>query len=90
MTYRLTEGTPRYVCSVDPPPAPGEPSDRATTERLGEVAEQKLPLLHEAIERAEIVRRWLEDAARCHCPTLDDCPLSEEPVRLPERTLVFR
>jgi DNA-binding transcriptional MerR regulator len=61
------------------------PSDPAATERLREVAEQKLPELHEAIERAEIVRRWLEDAARCHCPTLDDCPVFEDPVRLPER-----
>lgn len=66
------------------------PSDRAATERLREVAEQKLPELREAIERAEIVRSWLEDAACCHCPTLDDCPLFEEPVRLPERTLVLR
>jgi len=66
------------------------PSDRAATERLRQVAEQKLPVLREAIERAEIVRRWLEDAARCHCPTLDDCPFFEEPVRLPERSLVLR
>src|SRR5438477_11440248 len=55
------------------------PADRAATERLREVAEQKLPMLDEAIERAEIVRRWLEDAARWHCPTLDDCPLFDEP-----------
>ena len=66
------------------------PEDHAATERLREVAEQKLPVLREAIERAEIVRRWLEDAARCHCPTLDDCPLFEDPPRLPERSLVLR
>jgi MerR family transcriptional regulator, redox-sensitive transcriptional activator SoxR len=66
------------------------PSNRAATERLREIAEQKLPVLREAIERAEIVRRWLEDAARCCCPTLDDCPLFDEPVRLPERSLVIR
>jgi MerR family transcriptional regulator, redox-sensitive transcriptional activator SoxR len=65
------------------------PTDAAATERLREVAERKLPTLREAIERAEIVRRWLEDAARCHCPTLDDCPLFEDPVRLPERSLVL-
>jgi len=65
-------------------------SDRATTERLRQVAEQKLPELREAIERAEIVRGWLEDAARCCCPTLDECPLFDEPMRLPERTLVLR
>ena len=66
------------------------PSDHATTEQLREVAEQKLPLLREAIERAELVRRWLEDAARCFCPTLDDCPLFEDPEGLPERSLVLR
>jgi MerR family transcriptional regulator, redox-sensitive transcriptional activator SoxR len=66
------------------------PSNHAATERLREVAERKLPVLREAIERAEIVRRWLEDAARCDCPTLDDCPLFEDPARLPERSLVLR
>src|SRR5438876_1286026 len=67
------------------------PADRAATDQLRDVAEKKLPLLREAIERAEIVRRWLEDAARCCCPTLDDCPLFEDPVRLPERSrLVLR
>ncbi len=66
------------------------PSNRAATERLREVAERKLPVLREAIGRAEIVRLWLEDAARCHCPTLDDCPLFEAPVCLPECSLVLR
>jgi MerR family redox-sensitive transcriptional activator SoxR len=66
------------------------PGDRAATEQLREVAEEKLPFLREAIERAELVHRWLEDAARCCCPTLDDCPLFEDPARLPERTLVLR
>ena len=66
------------------------PGDRAATEQLRDVAEKKLPVLREAIERAEIVRRWLEDAARCCCPTLDDCPLFDDPVRLPERSLALR
>ena len=66
------------------------PSDGAATEQLRAVAEQKLPALREAIERAELVRSWLEDAERCYCPTLDDCPLFDEPDRLPERTLVLR
>jgi MerR family redox-sensitive transcriptional activator SoxR len=65
-------------------------SNRAATEQLRVVAEQKLPVLREAIERAEIVERWLEDAARCCCPTLAQCPLFDEPVRLPERTLALR
>ena len=66
------------------------PTDRAATEQLREVAEERLPVLREAIERAEIVRRWLEDAARCRCPTLDDCPLFDAPERLPERSLLLR
>jgi DNA-binding transcriptional MerR regulator len=57
----------------------------AATERLRGVAERKLPELETLIERAELVRRWLEDAACCTCPTLDDCPLFDEPSRLPER-----
>lgn len=67
-----------------------EPSDRAATEQLRVIAEQKLPQLREAIERAELVRGWLEDAARCYCPTLAECPLFDEPARLPERSLVLR
>jgi MerR family redox-sensitive transcriptional activator SoxR len=58
------------------------PADGEATERLRDVAEQKLPELMALIERAELVRSWLEDAARCLCPTLDDCPLFE-PDRLP-------
>src|SRR5438094_92375 len=53
------------------------PDDGAATDRLREVAERKLPDLIALIERAELVRGWLEDAARCVCPTLDDCPLFE-------------
>ena len=49
------------------------------------MAERKLPELTAMIERAELVRDWLEGAARCECPTLDDCPLFDEPERLPER-----
>jgi MerR family transcriptional regulator, redox-sensitive transcriptional activator SoxR len=63
------------------------PDDRGSTARLREVAEQKLPELNEAIARAQVVRRWLEDAALCHCPTLDDCPLFDEPTRLAEPTV---
>jgi hypothetical protein len=44
--------------------------------------------LRAMIERAELVHRWLEDAARCDCPSLDDCPLFE-PTRLPERPVAL-
>ena len=59
------------------------PDDRGSTERLREVAERKLPELNEVIARAQVVRGWLEDAAFCHCPTLNNCPLFDEPTRLP-------
>jgi MerR family transcriptional regulator, redox-sensitive transcriptional activator SoxR len=59
--------------------------NRVATERLREVAERKLPELVALIERAELVRAWLEDAACCTCPSLEDCPLFDEPARLPER-----
>jgi MerR family redox-sensitive transcriptional activator SoxR len=65
------------------------PEDGAATDRLREVAERKLPELEALIERAELVRGWLEDASRCVCPTLDDCPLFE-PARLPERERALR
>jgi MerR family redox-sensitive transcriptional activator SoxR len=61
------------------------PHDRRSTERLREVAERKLPELNEAIARAQVVLGWLEDAALCNCPTLDDCPLFDEPTRLPQQ-----
>lgn len=53
-------------------------------EQLREVAERRLPVLREAIARAEVVREWLEQAAECCCPTLETCPLFEQPSRLPE------
>ena len=65
------------------------PGDKAATERLRAVAERKLPELRATIERAELVRGWLEDAARCDCPSLDDGPLFDEPTLLPERHATF-
>lgn len=65
------------------------PDDSAAAERLREVAVRKLPELVALIERAELVRGWLEDAAHCICPTLDDCPLFD-PELLPERKLALR
>jgi len=61
--------------------------DADAVEQLREVAERRLPVLREAIARAELVREWLEQAADCCCPTLETCPLFEEPSRLPERSL---
>ena len=61
------------------------PDDAEAIEQLRAVAERKLPELRTLLVRVEIVRRWLEYAAACACPTLDDCPLFDEPARLPER-----
>lgn len=54
------------------------PSDRRSTERLRDVAERKLPEVVAMIERAELVRGWLECASRCECPSLEECPLFDE------------
>lgn len=43
--------------------------------RLQALAERKLPEVEALIARAEAVRGWLQAAADCRCPTLDDCPL---------------
>jgi DNA-binding transcriptional MerR regulator len=59
------------------------PGDGESMERLRVVAQNKLPEIAALIERAELVRKWLECAARCECPSLDGCPLFDEPA-LPE------
>ena len=51
--------------------------------RLRELAERKLPEIAALIARSELVRDWLECAARCECPALDECPLFEDPAALP-------
>jgi MerR family redox-sensitive transcriptional activator SoxR len=58
--------------------------DAKAVEQLREVAERRLPMLREAIVRAELVREWLEQAADCCCPTLETCPLFDQPSPLPE------
>ena len=61
------------------------PGDSAAIEELRGIAELKLPELEATIERAVLVRRWLEAAARCECPSLDECCLFEPEAGLPER-----
>ena len=51
--------------------------DGAVSERLRVIAQRKLPEVDALIERARLVRSWLEAAAECRCPTLEDCPLFE-------------
>ena len=60
------------------------PGDQVAIERLRELAARKLPEIRELIARTEIVRDWLESATRCECPSLDACPLFDDPD-LPER-----
>jgi MerR family redox-sensitive transcriptional activator SoxR len=52
--------------------SPGGP---VASGRLRQVATRKLPEVRALIERAELVSRWLEAAAGCTCPSLDDCQL---------------
>src|SRR6516165_2172236 len=56
--------------------SPGDPA----AERLREVASRKLPEVVALIERSELVRGWLELAARCECPDLAQCPLFDDPA----------
>jgi MerR family transcriptional regulator, redox-sensitive transcriptional activator SoxR len=63
------------------------PGDMAATERLTQIADRKLPEVRALIKRAELVRGWLEAAATCTCPSLDDCPLFDEPGQLPSRDI---
>lgn len=59
------------------------PDDRLAIERLRTIAERKLPEITALIERSQLVRDWLECAARCECPNLDECPLFDDPATLP-------
>lgn len=56
--------------------------DAEVSGHLRQVAARKLPEARALIERADRVRRWLEAAAGCACPSLDDCALFDEPSRL--------
>jgi MerR family transcriptional regulator, redox-sensitive transcriptional activator SoxR len=49
----------------------------AVSERLREIARRKLPEVEALIERSLLVKSWLEAAADCRCPSLDECPLFE-------------
>jgi MerR family transcriptional regulator, redox-sensitive transcriptional activator SoxR len=64
--------------------------DGDAVEQLRDVAERRLPMLREAIARAEVVREWLEQAVECSCPTLETCSLFDQPSTLPERHLGLR
>jgi DNA-binding transcriptional MerR regulator len=55
------------------------PHDGEAVDRLRGVAERKLPEIIALIERSELVREWLERAARCECVNLDQCPLFDDP-----------
>ncbi len=58
------------------------PGEEAAIEALRRVATRRLPQLAAAIEHATIVKQWLEAAARCECPRLDDCALFDEGAEL--------
>lgn len=43
--------------------------------RLRDLAQHKLPEVEGLIDRAQAMKRWLEAAGECDCPTLDVCAL---------------
>jgi MerR family redox-sensitive transcriptional activator SoxR len=47
-------------------------------DELRRIAERRLPEVDALLERATVVRGWLEVAARCGCPPFDDCCLFDE------------
>jgi DNA-binding transcriptional MerR regulator len=50
----------------------------AVSDRLRAIASNKLPEVDALIERARLVRTWLEAASECRCPTLEECPLFDD------------
>ena len=52
----------------------------AVSERLRSIAQRKLPEVDDLIQRARVVRGWLEAAAQCRCPSLEECPLFDDPA----------
>jgi DNA-binding transcriptional MerR regulator len=59
------------------------PQYKAAHELLRELAERRIPEVTALIERSERIREWLECAARCECPDLDECSLFAEPSPIP-------
>jgi MerR family redox-sensitive transcriptional activator SoxR len=54
------------------------------SDRLRELAERRLPEIDALIDRAQRVRRWLQDASTCGCARIDDCALFDD-ADLPAR-----
>jgi MerR family redox-sensitive transcriptional activator SoxR len=62
-------------------------ASRGGKDAIGElrrIASLKLPQVTAAIERATLIRKWLERAARCGCPDLAECSLFGGPEDGPE------
>lgn len=51
------------------------PKSKASVTRLRKLAERKLPEVAALLEQTRLVQRWLEQAADCCCPSLEECPL---------------
>jgi DNA-binding transcriptional MerR regulator len=89
---RYDAGTVRTLAAIDTAQRAGlildeikvllaaSPDDRSAIDRLREVADRKLPEIVALIERAELVRSWLESAAQCECPNLNECALFDDPA----------
>jgi MerR family transcriptional regulator, redox-sensitive transcriptional activator SoxR len=55
-----------------------EHSNDPMSNRLRELAEQRLPQIDALIERAQRVRTWLESATGCGCQSIDECALFDD------------
>lgn len=48
---------------------------KGANEELRSIASRKLAQVTAEIERAILIRNWLEKASSCECPDLDECAL---------------
>jgi MerR family redox-sensitive transcriptional activator SoxR len=56
------------------------------SERLRDLAAQRLPEIDALIARAQRVREWLAEASACGCERIDDCALFDDAARLSPET----
>ena len=56
-----------------------EHGDDPMSDRLRDLADQRLPEIDALIERAQRVRAWLASATGCGCQSIDECALFDEP-----------
>ena len=60
----------------------GFPADASPSERWSELARSKLVEIEQLIDRAQGMKRLLEEGIRCGCSGLDECELVQKPTEI--------